>query len=42
MDTFKWHKQSEEDILFAIDDQAYHICVYDERWQTCKIQWFMR
>ena len=24
MDTFKWHKQSEEDILFAIDDWAYH------------------
>ena len=24
MDTFKWHKQSEEDILFAIDDWTYH------------------
>ena len=23
MDTFKWHKQSEEDILFAIDDWTY-------------------
>ena len=24
MDTFKWHKQSEDDILFAIDDWVYH------------------
>ena len=24
MDTFKWHKQSEDDILFAIDDWSYH------------------
>ena len=24
MDTFKWHKQSEDDILFAIDDWGYH------------------
>ena len=24
MDTFKWHKQSEDDILFAIDDWTYH------------------
>ena len=24
MDTFKWHKQSEDDIWFAIDDWEYH------------------
>lgn len=24
MDTFKWHKQTEDDIWFAIDDWGYH------------------
>ena len=24
MDTFKWHKQSQDDIWFAIDDWSYH------------------
>lgn len=24
MDTFKWHKQSEDDIWLAIDDWRYH------------------
>ena len=24
MDTFKWHKQSEDDILFAFNDWGYH------------------